>query len=85
MHDIRAIRSDPAGFDAALARRGMAPVSSEILALDAQRRAESDGRQEQQARRNATSREIGQGKRGGADDAALEAEATGYRAAIWKA
>ena len=39
MHDIRAIRSDPAGFDAALARRGLAPVSSEILAQDAERRA----------------------------------------------
>ena len=26
MHDIRAIRADPAGFDAALARRGLPPV-----------------------------------------------------------
>ena len=34
MHDIRAIRADPAGFDAALARRGLAPVSPEILAQD---------------------------------------------------
>ena len=34
MHDIRAIRSDPAGFDAALARRGLASVSPEILAQD---------------------------------------------------
>ena len=39
MHDIRAIRVDPAGFDAALARRGLAPVSSELLARDAERRA----------------------------------------------
>ena len=28
--------ADPAGFDAALARRGLAPVSSEILAQDAE-------------------------------------------------
>ena len=38
MHDIRAIRENPAAFDAALARRGDAPVSSEILELDSQRR-----------------------------------------------
>jgi len=79
MHDIRAIRSDPAGFDAALARRRMAAMSSEILALDAHRRAELTTLQEKQARRNALSREIGQGKRGGADTSALEAEATTLR------
>jgi seryl-tRNA synthetase len=79
MHDIRAIRSDPAGFDAALARRGMAAMSSEILALDAQRRAELTSLQEKQARRNALAREIGQGKRSGADTSALEVEATTLR------
>lgn len=79
MHDIRAIRSDPAGFDAALARRGLASVSAEILAKDAERRAELTALQEKQARRNALAREIGQGKRTGADTAALEAEATALR------
>ena len=39
MHDIRAIRENPAAFDAALARLGKAPVSSEILSLDTARRA----------------------------------------------
>jgi xanthine dehydrogenase accessory factor len=39
MHDIRAIRENPAAFDAALARRGAAPMSSEVLALDEARRA----------------------------------------------
>ena len=34
MHDIRLIRDDPAAFDAALARRGVDPVSGSILALD---------------------------------------------------
>ena len=38
MHDIRVIRDDPAAFDAALARRGLAPMSPEILSLDAERR-----------------------------------------------
>jgi len=34
MHDIRAIRENPAAFDAALARRGLSPVTPAILALD---------------------------------------------------
>src|SRR5690242_16088090 len=79
MHDIRAIRNDPAAFDAALARRGMAPASPDILARDAERRTAQTALQEKQARRNALAREIGQGKRSGADTAALEAEATALR------
>ena len=39
MHDIRLIRDDPAAFDAALARRGVAAISGEVLALDEARRA----------------------------------------------
>jgi seryl-tRNA synthetase len=80
MHDIRAIRSDPVGFDAAMARRGLAPVSSDILARDTERRAALTALQEKQARRNALSREVGQGKRAGVDTTALEAESTTLRA-----
>ncbi len=80
MHDIRAIRADPAGFDAALARRLLPPASPEILTLDTERRAALTALQDKQARRNALSREIGQQKRTGADTAALEAEATAIRA-----
>ncbi len=79
MHDIRAIRTDAAAFDAALIRRGMQPVSSDILTRDAERRTAQTALQEKQARRNALAREIGQGKRTGADTAALEAEATSLR------
>ncbi len=79
MHDIRAIRADAAAFDAALIRRGMQPVSSDILARDTERRSAQTALQEKQARRNALAREIGQGKRTGADTAALEAEATTLR------
>ena len=79
MHDIRTIRTDPAGFDAALARRGLASVSADILAKDSERRAELTALQEKQARRNALAREIGQGKRTGVDTSALEAEATALR------
>src|ERR1700722_5552158 len=79
MHDIRAIRSDPAGFEAELARRGVASVSPEILAQDTERRAALTALQEKQARRNAIAREVGQGKRAGADTSVLEAEAGALR------
>ncbi|WP_428492891.1 serine--tRNA ligase [Rhodopila sp.] len=79
MHDIRAIRADPDGFDAALARRGLAPAAASVLAVDADRRAAQTALQDKQARRNALAREIGQGKRSGADTAELEAEATALR------
>ena len=39
MHDIRAIRDDPAAFDAALARRGVPAQSAALLAADDDRRA----------------------------------------------
>src|SRR5690349_20766770 len=79
MHDIRVIRSDPAAFDASLARRGLAPASSEVLTLDAERRAAQTALQDKQARRNALAREVGQGKRAGTDTSALDAEATSLR------
>lgn len=79
MHDIRAIRTDPAAFDAAMARRGVQSIASELMALDTDRRAAQTALQEKQARRNALAKEIGQGKRSGADTAALEAEATALR------
>ena len=79
MHDIRAIRGDPGGFDAALERRGLPASSPEILKLDTERRAAQTALQERQARRNAISREVGQGKRTGADTSALEAEAMALR------
>ncbi|WP_159997694.1 serine--tRNA ligase [Roseomonas sp. 18066] len=79
MHDIRIVRADPAAFDAALARRGLAPVADALLAQDTARRAAQTAAQELQARRNQLSKEIGQAKRTGADSAALEAEAVAAR------
>ena len=38
MHDIRAIRENPAAFDAALSRRGLPAMSPDLLALDEARR-----------------------------------------------
>ncbi len=62
MHDIRAIRDDPAAFDTALARRGVASPSTGLLALDDRRRAAIAAAQEAQTRRNDLSKGIGQAK-----------------------
>jgi seryl-tRNA synthetase len=62
MHDIRAIRDNPAAFDQALRRRGLAAQSSEILALDSDRRAKIAESEGLQARANALSRQAGQAK-----------------------
>jgi seryl-tRNA synthetase len=59
MHDIKAIRENPAAFDAGLARRGLAARSSELVALDEKRRAQIHALQEAQSRRNSLSKEIG--------------------------
>ncbi|HUD92460.1 serine--tRNA ligase [Sphingobium sp.] len=60
MHDIRSIRENPAAFDAALARRGLSPLSAEILAIDERSRAIKTELQQGQARRNEASKLIGQ-------------------------
>jgi seryl-tRNA synthetase len=75
MHDIRAIRSDPAGFDAALARRGLGSVSSEILEWDTRRRALLSDLQKRQADRNIRSKRIGELMRTGRTQEAAELRA----------
>ena len=62
MLDINWIRENAEAFDAALARRGLAPYSERLLALDRRRREALTAAQELQARRNALSKEIGQRK-----------------------
>ena len=79
MHDIRVVRADPAAFDAAMGRRGLPTVSEHLLTRDTERRAVLTALQEKQARRNVIAREIGQGRREGADTAPLEAESTSLR------
>ncbi|MFK7881189.1 serine--tRNA ligase [Roseobacter sp.] len=65
MHDIRAIRENPDAFDAAIARRGDAPVSSEILALDAARRAKINAAETAQSEQNKASKLVGAAKASG--------------------
>ncbi|GBQ75493.1 seryl-tRNA synthetase [Acetobacter malorum DSM 14337] len=80
MHDIRALRADPAAFDADLARRGIDPVAQKLVSWDEERRQAQTALQEKQARRKALAREIGGMKRTGGDSSALEAEGIEIRA-----
>jgi len=79
MHDIRAIRDDPAAFDAAWATRGLSPRTGAILALDARLREAQTALQAAQADRNEASRAIGKAK--AAKD---EAAATAHMAEVEK-
>ena len=62
MHDIRSIRENPAAFDAALSRRNLPAMSSDLLALDEARRAAIHGAETAQAAQNAASKEAGAAK-----------------------
>lgn len=62
MHDIRAIRENAALYDAAWARRGLAPQAQKIIDIDAKLRTASTAKQEAEAQRNASSKAIGQAK-----------------------
>jgi seryl-tRNA synthetase len=63
MHDIKWIRENAHAFDAALKRRGLAPLSSSLLAVDEKRRAAILKSEQAQARRNSASKEIGDAKK----------------------
>src|SRR6185312_15951672 len=62
MYDIKWIREHPDAFDRGLTRRGLAPLSAKLLALDETRRSLIVKLEQAQARRNAASKEIGQAK-----------------------
>ncbi|MER5172159.1 serine--tRNA ligase [Thioclava sp. GXIMD2076] len=71
MHDIRAIRENPETFDAALARRGLEPMSATILSIDEARRRAIQTAEEAKAEQNAASKKVGAAKAAG-DDAEFE-------------
>lgn len=79
MHDIRAIRDNPEAFDLGLNRRGLEPMSAQLVELDAKRRAAQTALQEMLNRRNDASRRIGTAKQKGDDAAALIAEVQGLK------
>ena len=79
MFDVKWIRDNPEAFDQGRARRGLPPLSSEIIALDAKRRAMQTAWQEMQAKRNDLSKQIGQLKAKGQDAAPIMAEVAGLK------
>ena len=64
MHDIRAIRENPAQFDAAMARRGVSGASSQILEIDASRRHSIELADKKKAERNVTAKEAAEARNG---------------------
>ncbi|MGI8527192.1 MAG: serine--tRNA ligase [Pseudolabrys sp.] len=63
MYDIKWIREHSNAFDRGLTRRGLGPLSAKLIALDEKRRAAITKFEQAQARRNATSKEIGDAKK----------------------
>jgi seryl-tRNA synthetase len=84
MHDIKAIRDNPQAFDDGLARRGLAPLSASLLAIDEQKRETMQKLQDAQSRRNALSKEIGvaMGKKDATLADKLKAEVAGLKDVI---
>ena len=65
MHDIKAIRDNPAAFDKGLARRGLAAQSASLIAIDEEKRGYQSRLQEAQNKRNALSRDVGAAMKSG--------------------
>jgi seryl-tRNA synthetase len=76
MYDIKWIRDNTEAFDRGRARRGLEPLSAQLLAFDDARRAAIAELQKAQERRNAASKEIGAAMKAGdaAKAEALKAE-----------
>ncbi|MFO1124950.1 MAG: serine--tRNA ligase [Methylocystis sp.] len=72
MYDIKWIRENAEIFDRGRARRGLEPLSAQLLAFDDSRRAAIAALQKAQERRNAASKEIGAAMKAG-DSAKAEA------------
>ncbi len=68
MHNIRLIRDNPEGFDAALAKRGLAPLSPQILDIDTSRRTKITAAENALADRNAASKQVGASKAQGLEE-----------------
>src|SRR5665213_579934 len=58
MHDLKWLRDNPDAFDRGLARRGLAPASADVLALDQEWRGAQTKAEQLQAERKAISRQF---------------------------
>lgn len=72
MIDLKALREQPDAFDAAWAKRGLAPQTAALLKMDTDIRALKTRLQEAQAERNAASKEVGKAKASGDEAKAQE-------------
>ncbi|MEM9677328.1 MAG: serine--tRNA ligase [Pseudomonadota bacterium] len=72
MFDIKAIRDNPTLFDEGMAKRGLAPMAADLVALDEARRTHIAKLQSAQEERNSASKAIGAAKAQG-DEAAAQA------------
>ena len=81
MHDIKAIRDNPQGFDQGLARRGLGPLAEGLMKIDAEKRDFMQKLQDAQARRNGLSKEVGEAMKAGDKPRAeaLKAEVAGLK------
>lgn len=84
MHDIKAIRDNPAAFDTGLARRGLPPQSAQLIAVDEERRALIQKLQDGQSRRNDLSKQVGEAMKAGdkAKAEAIKAEVAALKESI---
>jgi seryl-tRNA synthetase len=80
--DLKLWRDQADALDGALRRRGVAPMAHRLLEWDAALRALQTELQEQQARRNAFSKEIGRVRAQGGDAAAIIAEVGSLKGAL---
>ena len=71
MHDIRMIRETPEVFDAAMKKRAADVSSTDVLAIDAARRAKINEAETAKAEQNAASKQVGAAKAAG-DEAEFE-------------
>jgi seryl-tRNA synthetase len=84
MHDIKAIRDNPNAFDAGLARRGLAALSSSLLDIDQQKRVVQNTLQDLLSRRNALSKDVGEAMKKGEKERAesIKAEVASLKDAL---
>jgi seryl-tRNA synthetase len=80
--DLKWLREQPDALDRALARRGLPPIAAALLERDAAIRALQTELQEQQARRNALSRDIGRLRARSEDASGAMAEVAALKAAV---
>jgi seryl-tRNA synthetase len=84
MHDIRAIRENPAAFDAGLKKRNLAPLAAELLEIDKRRRAAITESEQAQGKRKALSQQVFMAKKKGESADALIAEVAALEESLKK-